>query len=307
MAAAISIHFMLLIRSNRREAHGNYPSISNVCITLHRRCTWCDHGFATRLQRLTDGTAVAEGGTNQTEVSIMFRTALLVSLVSLVACVDHGSQMPDPTPTPTPTPMPDNPPPPPPTPKKTYGQACNNGGDCQSGLCVGAPGAFMCSRSCSLQVALDCKDVDAFCVPLDSGQNACYGTIESGNDLDDAIVEIGDSVTRLLTPLNDTDVFQVRLNTLGQTTITATPEAGIDVKIQAFSVLGEPLAIQNSGAAGVAEALQTNVQQIGTHVFVAVTNVGQSTGGFALAVAHVTAAAPSDDMPSIGGAILSAD
>jgi len=187
---------------------------------------------------------------------------------------------------------------PPPPPKKAYGQSCSSGNDCQSGLCIGETSGFKCSRSCSLQVALDCKDVDAFCVPLTQGGNACHGTIESGNDTDDAIVEIGDSVTRLLTPLGDTDVFQVRFNTLGNTTITATPEVGIDVKIQAFDVDGSPLAIQNNGGAGVAEGLQTTVQQIGTYVFVAVTNVGQSTGGFSLAVAHVNAVAPRDDLAS---------
>jgi hypothetical protein len=141
-------------------------------------------------------------------------------------------------------------------------------------------------------------------VPLQQGGNACFGTIESGNDLDDAIMEIGDSVTRALTPLGDTDVFQVRLNTLGNTTITATPEAGIDVKIEAFGQLGDPLAVQNSGGAGVAEALQTNVQQIGTHVFVAVTNVGQSTGSFTIAVAHVNATAPRDDLAPSSAAPL---
>ncbi len=189
----------------------------------------------------------------------------------------------------TPPPKPDaSMPPPPPPPQKAYGQACANGSECVSGLCVGVTaGQFKCSRSCSLNVALDCKDVDAFCVPLDNNTNACFGTIESFNDNDDAIVEIGDSVTRLLTPLGDTDVFQVRLNTLGNTTITAKPEAGIDVKIEAFGVLGDPLAIQNGGTNGFAEALQTNVQQIGGHVFVAVTNVGTSTGGFTLSVAHV--------------------
>src|SRR5512139_1954390 len=133
----------------------------------------------------------------------MRSSTLLIALSILVGCAsEHGStpDMPD-----AGMPKPDAPPPPPPPPpppQKAYGQSCVNGSECQSGLCVGpAPGQFKCSRSCSLQVALDCKDVDAFCVPLDMGGNACFGVIESGNDLDDAIVEIGDSITRLLTPL----------------------------------------------------------------------------------------------------------
>jgi len=233
----------------------------------------------------------------------MLRTiALLTALLS--ACGgggsmpgDDGDDMPAVTPD---APKPMNPNPPPPQPLKPYGQSCGNASECQSGLCVGTTASNQkCSRSCNLDVALDCKDVDAFCVPLQGGGGACFGTIESGNDNDDAIVEIGDSVTRLLTPLGDTDVFQVRLNTLGNTTITATPEAGIDVKIDAYGQVGEPLAIANAGGAGVAEALQTNVQQIGTHVFVAVTNVGQSTGGFTLSVAHVAATSQGgENLPS---------
>ncbi len=190
------------------------------------------------------------------------------------------------------------PPPPPPPPLKAYGQACASPSECQSGLCVGtSPSTNKCSRSCSLDVALDCKDVDAFCVPLSSGGNACFGTIESGNDTDDAVVEIGDSVTRLLTPLGDVDVFQVRLNTLGNTLITATPEAGIDVKIDAYSQIGDPLAIANAGGAGVAEQMTTNVQQIGTHVFIAVGNAGTSTGGFTLSIAHTAARADVTELP----------
>jgi hypothetical protein len=230
----------------------------------------------------------------------------LLSLSFAAACGGGGNSSPDTPDAAMPPPPPVDAPvtPPPPPPKKPYGQACANGSECQSGICVGPTAAqSKCSRSCTLNVALDCKDVDAFCVPLTQGGNACFGSIESGNDLDDAIVEIGDSVTRLLSPLGDTDVFQVRLNTLGNTTLTATPEVGIDVKIEAFDVLGSPLAIANNGGNGVAEALQTNVQQIGTYVFVAVTNVGQSTGSFTLAVAHVNAIATRDDLaPS--GAVL---
>jgi hypothetical protein len=237
---------------------------------------------------------------------MMLRVSLVV-LALMVGCTGGGGSMPQAMPDAS-MPKPDAPKPPdppPPPPKRAYGQACTNGNDCQSGLCVGTGNNFMCSRSCSLQVAFDCKNEDAFCVPLDASSAACYGMIETGNDNDDAIVEIGDSVTRVLTPLNDTDIFQVRLNTLGKTTFTATPEVGIDVRIQAFSVLGEPLAIANNGAAGVAEALETNVQQIGSHIWVAVTNVGQSTGGFTLSVAHLAnATSDRDDLAGAGAETL---
>lgn len=189
-------------------------------------------------------------------------------------------------------PTPDAPKPNPDAPLKGYGAACTDASQCQSNLCIGESTApHICSRACSLQVAHDCKDVDAFCVPVDNGTNGCYGSIETLNDTDDAIVEIGDSVTRGLTPLGDVDLFQVRLNTLGNTLITATPTATIDVEITAYGVLGSPLAVANDVGPGLAEKVQTNVQQIGGWVWIAVKNVGTSTGNFTLSVQHITTAA----------------
>lgn len=173
-----------------------------------------------------------------------------------------------------------------------YGAACTSPSQCQGGLCVGETGgSYICSRPCTLDVALDCKDVDAFCVPIGNNENACYGSIESGNDTDDAILEIGDSVTRTLSPLGDADVFQVRLNQLGMVSFTVTPQPSIDVKLEAYGVIGSPLGFANDTGPGMPEVLQTDVQQVGTHVFVVVRDVGSSTGGYTLSVQHVAAAA----------------
>ena len=94
------------------------------------------------------------------------------------------------------------PPPPPPPPLHAYGEACTDGGQCQSGLCVGQTGgSYICSRYCTLAVANDCRTEHAFCVPIGGSDNACYGMIDTGFDQDDAVMQIGDSITRGLTPL----------------------------------------------------------------------------------------------------------
>ncbi len=218
----------------------------------------------------------------------MLRLALIYPFVlCLAACPseepaapDAGELPPDAGP-----PPPDAMPLPDARPLAGYGESCATGGDCASGLCIGDDQSeWRCSRYCTLAVALDCKAEDAFCVPVGDGDFACWGEIETGGDQDDAIVETGDSVTRALTPLGDADLFQVRLNDLGQILFQVTPEPSIDVQLEAYGVLGAPLGVANQAGPGEPEALVTEVQQIGGHIFMVVRNVGTATGSYTFAV-----------------------
>jgi hypothetical protein len=224
----------------------------------------------------------------------MFARLVYVSsfALSLAACPSDDMQAPPDAPAAHPdahTP----PPPPPPPPLRGYGEVCTSPSQCQSNLCVGETGGtYICSRPCTLTVAQDCKDVDAFCVPIGGGDNACYGTIDTGNDTDDAVVQIGDTVTRVLSPLGDADLFLVHLDQLGTARFTVTPQPSIDVKIEAYGEIGSALGFANDMGPGLPESLETDVQQIGTHVFIVVRDVGSSTGGYTLSVQHVATAAP---------------
>jgi hypothetical protein len=183
------------------------------------------------------------------------------------------------------TPMPDAPKPPPP-PLKGYGELCSGPSDCATGLCIGVSGGqYRCSRTCSINDPNPCKDVDAFCAPYQAGGHVCYGQIETGNDLDDAILVVGDSATRSLSPLTDADLFQVRLNQLGEIRITATPSTSIDVKLEIYNRIGDGLGIQNTGGPSIAEQMYTDVQQIeDNYVFAVVRNVGTTTGSYTIAI-----------------------
>ena len=224
----------------------------------------------------------------------MLRMLTVTLLVAVTGCPSGGANSPHDMPDAAPQPMPDAPKPPTPdAPKKGYGQACSNGGQCTSGLCVGETGSpSICSIPCNIEAANDCRSVDAFCVPIGGGDSACYGTIETLNDVDDAILSVGDSATRSLTPLNDADMFQVKLNQLGTIRFTVTPQPSIDVKLEAYGMLGSPLGVSSDTGPGGVEVLETDVQQIGAHVFLVVRNIGTSTGGYTFNVTKVTAFAP---------------
>lgn len=190
-----------------------------------------------------------------------------------------------------PKPKPDAPPSPPPPPLKGYGETCTSANQCASGLCIGETGSpHVCSVPCNIEVANDCRAVDGFCVPIGGGDHGCFGMIETGNDLDDAILNVGDNATRSLTPLNDADMFRVKLNQLGTIRFTASPSQSIDVKLEAYDMIGAPVGSSNDVGPSMAEALETNVQQIGGHIFLVVRNVGTSTGPYTFSVAKVPGA-----------------
>lgn len=61
-----------------------------------------------------------------------------------------------------------------------------------------------------MDAANDCRDENRFCVSFTEG-NFCFGdTIETGIDArDDEVLNLGDCVTRPLSPLGDADMFLV--------------------------------------------------------------------------------------------------
>lgn len=224
------------------------------------------------------------------------RSLLGLSLLAstLAACPGGGGSAPEPDATATPQPDAPKPTPDaPPQPLKNYGETCTSPNQCASGLCVGEQNSpHVCSIPCNIAVANDCRAVDGFCVPIGAGDHACYGMIETLNDLDDAILSVGDTTTRALTPLGDADMFLVNLNQLGNIRFTVTPSASIDVKLEAYGMIGSPLGSANDVGPSLAENLGTEVQQLGSHMFLVVRNVGTSTGNYTFTVTKVAAFGP---------------
>lgn len=204
-------------------------------------------------------------------------------------------------------PTPDAPKPNPDAPLKGYGQPCTAANQCAGGLCIGETGSqFVCSIPCNIDVANDCRSVDAFCVPIGAGDHGCFGMIETGNDLDDAILSVGDSTTRAVTPLGDADMFQVRLNQIGKIRFTVTPSASIDVKLEGYGMIGDALGSANNTGPSMPEVLETDVQQLGTYMFLVVRNVGTSTGNYTFTVTKVPAFAPDAPVSNVSTSLESA-
>jgi len=231
---------------------------------------------------------------------------LSLSILFLAGCPGGGGSSPLDKPDAAVT-MPDAPKPMPDAPLRGYGQTCTSANQCASGLCIGETGGpSLCSIPCNIDVANDCRSVDGFCVPIGNADHGCWGMIETLNDLDDAIVSVGDSATRGLTPLGDADMFQVRLDQLGKIRFTVTPSSSIDVKLEAYGMLGDPIGSANDAGASQPESLQTDVQQLGAHMFLVVRNVGTSTGNYTFSVTKIAGTFAPSDAPDRPTALVAA-
>ena len=109
-----------------------------------------------------------------------------------------------------------------------YGAPCTEPSQCASGTCIGTTDvAPTCTRTCDVDAANDCRDENTFCVSFTTG-DYCFGaTIETGIDAsDDEVLNLGDCVTRSLTPLGDADMFLVLAGRSADVTIVARPLNG---------------------------------------------------------------------------------
>lgn len=163
-----------------------------------------------------------------------------------------------------------------------YFETCAVGDVCASGLCIGAPYDH-CSEYCNQAVADDCPNVGAagFCVPIDMGNFACVGNLETGLDGDAEILSAGDSVMRSIGTLGDLDLYHLDL-VAGDFLVEVTPNADDDVQLDFYNAIGQPIGVINNGGIGFAEgAILTSGGGVS---FVVVHNIGASTGTYVLAV-----------------------
>jgi hypothetical protein len=163
---------------------------------------------------------------------------------------------------------------------RTFGEPCAGNPECVSGICL----VNKCSVACDQAIANDCRQVGGFCVPVMNGPSptACYGTLETGSDLDDAVVQPGDSIMRNVSPLGDADLFQLPLLP-GTYNVTAAPGAGVDIALEGYDATAAPLGTFNTGGAGAAEEGQVTVSAAAVYFFVA-RDVGTTTGPYTFTV-----------------------
>ncbi|MDZ4697991.1 MAG: hypothetical protein SGI86_22860 [Deltaproteobacteria bacterium] len=168
------------------------------------------------------------------------------------------------------------------TPGKAYGETCSMDTQCSANLCLRG---FGCSRYCEITKPNPCRAEKAFCLPLARDQGfACAGEIDTGNDLDDAIVQVGDRVQRALTPLKDADMFTVGIVRSEPIVVTVSPAAGIDVALDVYNLRGELIATSNLTVGGGMESIYLSTDMINDWAFVVVRNVGNSTGSYQFSI-----------------------
>jgi hypothetical protein len=164
---------------------------------------------------------------------------------------------------------------------KAMGAACGLSSECASRLCV----SMACRLRCDIDQPNDCNEVGGLCVPTTlAGVFFCKAEIKTGRDEDNAVMQVGDSVTRALSTLDDADLFRVKLNRLGVIVMEATPAGPIDLALDMYNGLGEKIGTFNSRGLGFPEAAETTVMTVTGYVFVVVRNVGNSTGSYTLRV-----------------------
>jgi len=167
-------------------------------------------------------------------------------------------------------------------PGKAYGEQCSADSQCESKFCLTNDG---CSRSCDIKMPNPCRAEKAFCVPLQGDPGfACAEMIDTGSDTDDAYISVGDRLTRSLTPLKDADMFTVEVARSEPVSVIVTPSAGIDVALDAYNPIAQPIGAFNSGGPGGIEAGLFSAGQTDSWVFVIVRNVGNSTGQYQISV-----------------------
>jgi len=163
-----------------------------------------------------------------------------------------------------------------------YFETCEVGDVCASGLCIGAPYDH-CSELCNQAIADDCPNVGAagFCVPIDMGNFACVGNLDTGLDGDAEILSAGDSVMRSIGTLTDADLYHLALPA-GDFLIEATPNADDNLQLEFHDGIGQAIGVVNDGGNGFVEA--AILTSGGGVSFVVVRNIGMSTGTYVIEV-----------------------
>jgi hypothetical protein len=245
-----------------------------TAMTLGAVCTFliaCDSDADTESSMLQDAATnaalVADGGTPSVDTTIP--DAAIGMTVPTASNVDAAVAVIPPAPSP-------------PAPRKAFGEMCSAGRDCSSGICEVESG---CTRLCDINKPNPCRAEKAFCVPVVENQEfVCAGMIDTGNDLDDAIVLTGDRVQRLLTPLRDADMFTVNLVRSEPVAVTVFPAAGIDVALDGYNLWGELIGTSNVAVGGGVESITLSTGSTQDWAFMVVRNVGNSTGSYHFSV-----------------------
>ena len=167
---------------------------------------------------------------------------------------------------------------------KQFGDACQAGEDCASGVCLSGGGLDMCTVLCSQAVANDCGDqgLTGLCVQITDVDYACAGDMSFGADPDDEVLKPGDKLARTFQTKTDADLFLVQIPSDGVYLITATPDPDDDIALEFYNADASEIGTLNSLGVGMAEAGSVTTQP--GVIFVVTRNMGNSNGAYTIEI-----------------------
>lgn len=168
---------------------------------------------------------------------------------------------------------------------KGIGEDCSSNRECGTVICLD----FKCTAACDPMVANSCGGIGGLCIPVTRGDGtrdfACAknGTLATGRDDDDAVLRAGDSARRLLTPIADQDLFQIRASPGGMNyLVDVRPSSGVNVALDVYGSNGEQIGAFDTGGAGEVEGIR--IFGVADYSYVLVKNAGTTTGEYVVSV-----------------------
>ena len=160
-----------------------------------------------------------------------------------------------------------------------YGEFCVHDSDCESAFCY----QNACTFTCDIEAPNDCRTVHAFCVPTSQEKYGCYGSIDTGDDPDDAVLQPGVPLARKLAPEGDADMFHVTLPA-GRYRVLVEPSDEVDVRLEVYDHLTKNVHNADAGGVGMPERALTLVEAGEAGYYLVVRAVGGVPSNFSIRV-----------------------
>lgn len=166
---------------------------------------------------------------------------------------------------------------------KEYGDPCEISEECASGICFGEP-YNACTVQCTIEVAHDCRDqgLSGLCVATARPDlYVCAGDFNGGLDMDDTVLQAGDSAMRQFQSQTDADLFLVH-HPAQDVSITVIPDPDDNIALDVYDIGGSKLGTVDAGAIGFTEAAELQQVQAAGSFYVIVRNIGNSNGSYTI-------------------------
>lgn len=172
-----------------------------------------------------------------------------------------------------------------------YGAPCESHDDCESGICVledpFLPG--VCAVNCDpTEGACAAIGHAAFCIKLYTSEFVCTGVLETGDDLEDGLLLVGEALSGSLVG-DDRDAFYLENPLPEHYTVRVYPGAGLDVMITMYDQADYGGFRNEAGVGGIEEIGYTMADDglsYPRYPVAVISAVGGTSGTFEIRLEH---------------------